>query len=260
MTAGTLSRHWAALAGRAIRRTARQPAAWLPGVLVPLAVAAVFTADYGRVAALLGFPASASYLRYVLPAAVLTGAVYAGIVAGTEATADVENGFIDRLLAAPAWRAAILAGPLTVTALQAIAQGAAFLLIFAAFGAGLHASAGGVLALLGGAALFAVAVGAAAIALGLMTGDSEVMQSLFGVLFIALFVSSAFFPPADMHGWFRAAAQHSPVTWLADGMRGQLLGGGDGHGAVTSLATAAVLCAAAVLLAARALHARARAA
>jgi ABC-type multidrug transport system permease subunit len=260
MTASTLPRQSAALAGRALRRTARQPAAWLPGLLVPLTIAAVFTADYGRAATLIGFPASASYLRYVLPATVLTGAVYAGIVAGTEATTDVENGFIDRLATAPARRAAILAGPLTVTAIQAVLQSCVFIAIFAAFGADLHGSPAGLLELLAGAALFAMAVGAAAIALGLMTGDSEVMQSLFGVLFIGLFVSSAFFPPGDMHGWFRAAAAHDPITWLADGMRGQVLGGPGATGAGTSLATAGVLCAAAILLAARALRARVRAA
>jgi ABC-2 type transport system permease protein len=272
MTAGTRPRRVAArlggrpgdvavLAKRAGRRTVRQPAAWLPGILVPLVVAAVFTADYGRVAAMAGFPASASYLQYVLPATLLVGSVYAGIVAGTEATADVENRFICRLLLTPAWRPAIVTGVLSVAAVQAAVQSCAMLAIFAAFGAGIRGGAAGALAVVAAAVLFAVAVGGAAVALGLRTGDSEVMQSLFGLLLILLFVSSAFFPPADMHGWFRAVAEHSPLTTMADGMRAEVVSRHAGARApAEAVAAAALLCAAAALLALGALRARGRSA
>ena len=247
-----------ALARRAAIRTVRQPSAWLPGVLVPLLVAAVFTGDYAKVATAIGFPASASYLRYVLPAALLAGAVYAGIVAGTEATIDVENGFISRLLLATAWRPAILIGPLAVAAAQAILQSCLLLAVFALFGAGIGGGAAGVAAIIAVTTLFAVAVAGVAISLGLRTGDSEVMQSLFGVLFILLFISSAFFPPADMHGWFRAAARHSPLTTMADGMRVSALRHQGGHGPALALGVAAICCVVGVLLAISALRARNR--
>jgi ABC-2 type transport system permease protein len=245
-----------ALSRRAVVRMARQPSAWLPGLLVPLLVAAVFTGDYSKVATAIGFPASASYLHYVLPAALLAGAVYVGIVAGTEATLDVENGFISRLLLATAWRPAIVVGPLGVAALQAILQSCVILAVFAAFGAGIHGGVAGGVVLLVATALFAVAVSGVAIALGLWTGDSEVMQSLFGVLFILLFISSAFFPPADMNGWFRAAATHDPITMLADGMRDPVLGHRGGHGPALALAVAAICCVVGVLLALSALRSR----
>jgi ABC-2 type transport system permease protein len=245
-----------ALAWRAARRTTRQPAAWLPGVLVPLVIAAVFTADFGRAAGAIGFPAGASYLGYALPATVLVGAVYSGIVAGTQATTDVENGFVNRLLLAPGRRMAIVGGPLIVAALQAAVQSGVFLAIFAAFGVTVGGGVAGALAILAVAALFAVAVGATAIALGLLTGDSEVMQSLFGLLFILLFISSAFFPPGAMSGWFRAAAAHSPLTSLADGMRAQVFGGTDWRGTAAALGVSALLAAGGTLLARHALRTR----
>lgn len=260
---GALAASWAevvALARRALLRTARQPSAWLPGIVVPLLVAAVFTGNYSRVTAAIGFPASASYLQYVLPAALLAGAVYAGIVAGTEATADVENGFISRLLLATTWRPAILVGPLTVAALQAIVQSCVLLAVFALFGAGIHGGVAGGAVILVTTALFAIAIAAVAIALGLRTGDSEVMQSLFGVLFIGLFISSAFFPPADMHGWFRAAARHSPLTTLADGMRNPVVGHLTGRGPADAVGVAAICCVVAILLALGALRGRSKAA
>jgi len=249
----------AALSRRAVIRIARQPSAWLPGLLVPLLMTAVFTGDYGKVAAAIGFPASASYLHYVLPAALLAGAVYVGIVTGTEATLDVENGFISRLLLATIWRPAILVGPLAVAALQAIAQSCVLLAVFAAFGAGIHGGLSGCVVILLATALFTVAIAGAAIALGLWTGDSEVMQGLFGVLFILLFLSSAFFPPTDMSGWFRAGATHSPVTMLVDGMRDPVLGLRGGHGPAEALLVAVACCAVGIVLALTALRGRDRA-
>lgn len=245
-----------ALGGRALLRTARQPSAWLPGVIVPLLVAAVFAGDYGKVAVAIGFPSGASYLTYVVPGALLVGAIYAGIVAGTEATIDVENGFISRLLLATRWRPAILVGPLMVAALQAILQGILLLAVFALFGAGLHAGVAGGAVILVVTALFAIAVAAVAIALGLATADNEVMQSLFGVLFLGLFISSAFFPPADMHGWFSAAARHSPLTTLADGMRVPVVGHLSGRGPADAVGVAAICCVVGVLLALSALRGR----
>lgn len=249
-----------ALAGRALLRTVRQPSAWLPGVIVPLLVAAVFTGDYSKVAVAIGFPSGASYLTYVLPAALLVGAVYAGIVAGTEATIDVESGFISRLLLATRWRPAILTGPLLVAALQAVLQGCLLFVVFALSGVSVSAGVAGGAMILAVTALFAIAVAAVAIALGLATADSEVMQSLFGVLFLGLFLSSAFFPPADMDGWFRAAARHSPLTTLADGMRDPVVGHLSGAGPVDAVGVAAICCVVGVALALSALRGRGKAA
>ena len=205
-----------ALVRRSLVALVRQPAAWLPGVALPLVIAAVFTANYHSAASLAGFPAQLSYLRYVLPAVVMIGSLYAGIAAGSFVTDDLASGFQRRLLLTPVPRALIVAGPLVAAAVQAVAQGGLFLVVFRLSGGGWPAD--GPLLLAGGA-LLAVAVAGLAIAVGLRTGDNEVMQSTFGVLLIAMFASSSFFPPALMHGWFAAVATRSPLTWLADGLR-----------------------------------------
>jgi ABC-2 type transport system permease protein len=206
----------AALVRRSLVALVRQPAAWLPGVVLPLLIAAVFTANYHSAAALAGFPSHLSYLRYVLPAAVLVGALYAGIAAGTSITDDLASGFQRRLLLTPMPRVLVAAGPVSAAAVQTLMQSCLFLVAFRLAGAGWPAS---VPLLLAGATLFAVAIAGLAIAIGLRTRDNEVMQSTFGVLLIAMFVSSAFFPSGLMNGWFSAAAKRSPLTWLADGMR-----------------------------------------
>jgi ABC-2 type transport system permease protein len=204
------------LVRRSLAALLRQPAAWLPGVALPLIMVAVFAANYDRVAPLVGFPSHLSYLGYVLPAAVLIGGLYAGIAAGTSVTSDLISGFHRRLLLTQVPRLFIVSGPLAAAAVQAVLQSLLFVVLFRLAGAGWPPD---VPLLLVAAALFAVGIAGLAIAIGLRTGDNEVMQSTFGVLLLAMFVSSAFFPPDLMGGWFAAAASHSPLTWLADGIR-----------------------------------------
>jgi ABC-2 type transport system permease protein len=206
----------AALVHRSLVALVRQPAAWLPGAALPLVFAAVFTANYHRVAPLVGFPAHLSYLGYVLPAAVLIGGLYAGIAAGTSVTSELVSGFQRRLLLTRVPRVFVVAGPLAAAAVQSLVQSCLFLVVFRLAGA---ASPPDVPLLLAAAALFAIGIAGLAIAIGLRTRDNEVMQSTFGLLLIAMFVSSAFFPPNLMRGWFAAAASHSPLTWIADGIR-----------------------------------------
>jgi ABC-2 type transport system permease protein len=205
-----------ALVRRSLVALIRQPAAWIPGTALPLVIAAVFTANYHRVAPLAGFPAHLSYLGYVLPAAVLIGGLYAGIAAGTSVTSELVSGFQRRLLLTRVPRLFVVAGPLAAAAVQSLVQGCLFLVVFRLAGAGWPPD---VPLLLAAAALFAIGIAGLAIAIGLRTRDNEVMQSTFGLLLIAMFFSSAFFPPSLMRGWFAAAATGSPLTWLADGIR-----------------------------------------
>ncbi|MEO3786722.1 ABC transporter permease [Actinocorallia sp. B10E7] len=205
----------ALLVRRSVAGMARQPGAWLPGLLFPLLIAAVFTANYGRAGVLLGLPEGASYLSFILPAAVIVGGLYAGVAAGTAVTSDLTGGFLSRMALTPMPRAMILVGPLAAAALQGLLQGSLFVLVFGALGA----ETNGAEAVVCTAPLLAVAMAGLTIALGLKAGTGEIMISLFGLLFLCLFVSSAFFPAGYMQGWFGAVAQYSPFTWLADGLR-----------------------------------------
>ena len=178
----------AALVRRSLVALVRQPAAWLPGVALPLVIAAVFTANYHRVAPLVGFPAHLSYLGYVLPAAVLIGGLYAGIAAGTSVTDELVSGFQRRLLLTRVPRVLIVAGPLAAAAVRSLVQSCLFLVVFRLAGAAWPPN---VPLLLVAATLFAVGIAGLATAIGLRTGDNEVTQSTFGLLLIGMFVSSA---------------------------------------------------------------------
>ena len=39
------------------------------------------------------------------------------------------------------------------------------------------------------------------------------------MIFVTIFMSSAFFPTSLMSGWFRGVAQNNPITWIVDPLR-----------------------------------------
>jgi hypothetical protein len=63
-----------------------------------------------------------------------------------------------------------------------------------------------------------------------------------------------------MDGWYRAAAAHSPLTTLVDGMRGPVVGPLGGRGPAEAVGVAAICCAVGVALALAALRGRGKAA
>jgi ABC-2 type transport system permease protein len=233
----------ALIARRSLVALARQPAAWAPGAALPLLMAAIFAANYHSATRLGLFPGHTSYLAFIRPGIALTGALWAGIAAGVAVTDDLASGFQRRLHLTQASLALVLAGPVIAAAVQSLVQAGLFLVIFWLTGAGWPAS---VTLYFVAPALFAIAIAGLAISIGGATGDNEVMQSTFGVLLIGMLMSSAFFPPGLMRGWFAAAAAHSPLTWLADGIR-------DAH-PVAALATPLLLAAVTLTLALLALR------
>ena len=62
-------------------------------------------------------------------------------------------------------------------------------------------------------------VGSFLIAIALRTGSQEVVNSLFPIIFVFIFISSAFFPVELMDGWYGQIAEWNPLTWIIDWTR-----------------------------------------
>jgi ABC-2 type transport system permease protein len=139
------------------------------------------------------------------------------------------------------------------------AQVVLFVVIFLAFGAHVRGGVPGILVLLSTAMLLALAIGGLAAAAGLRTGSAEAVQNAFPLVFITIFISSAFFPTQRMAGWYRTVAQHNPITWMIDGMRYQIVVGFDAKEAFKAIAVAGVLALVALMLASSQLRRRLRA-
>jgi ABC-2 type transport system permease protein len=247
-----------ALGRRSVLATARQPAAWVPGVLFPLLIAAVNAASLNRTIDLPGFPPVDSFLQFLLPATVIQGVLFGGIVGGADVALDIQNGFFDRLLSSPVARPAILLGRLGGAVVLGAVQAVFFLTVFVIFGATIEGGLAAVAVIVVVAMILALAVGGFAAAVGLRTGSQEAVQNFFPLVFVMLFISSAFFPTTLMNGWFRWVAERNPLTWLINSVRDLVIYGFDASDALRAVGIAAVLATITVAMAAGQLRRRVR--
>jgi ABC-2 type transport system permease protein len=219
-------------------------------------IAAVNSAALGRTTSLPGFPEVDSFLQFLLPATLIQGVLFGGIVAGSDMALDVQDGFFERLVASPVSRVSILLGRLAGAAALGVAQAVFFVAVFMLFGAHVDGGLPAVLVLIVLAVLLATAVGAWAAGIGLRTGSQEAVQNSFPLVFILLFMSSAFFPTSLMKGWYEDVAENNPLTWMIDGARELVIDGFSWSAAAQTLAVAAVLLVLTVSFSTRALQRR----
>ncbi len=247
------------LARRSILGLFRQPSVFLPGLAFPMIIAAVNSAALSKAIHLPGFPPVHSFLDFVMAATIVQGVLFGGVVGGSDLALDIENGFFDRLVATPVARPAILIGRLAGSAVMGAVQALVFATIFILFGAHVQGGVVALLILMGVAVVLAIGMGGLAAAVGLRTGSAEAVQNTFPLVFIVMFISSAFFPPNLMKGWYRAAASHNPISFMIDGMRHQVIVGVDAGQAAKAFGVAGLIAVCSITLATRQLQHRLRA-
>ncbi len=207
------------LSRRSIRTSFRNMAAFIPGLVFPLMLAAVYSAQFSRALALPGFPKVDSFLDFIVPASILQSVSFGATAAGAELALDIEGGFFDRLVSSPVARVTILIGRLAGSAVEALVKSIIVLIVFFVFGARVDGGVGAVIVLLVASVLLALAIGAVGLLLAIRTGSQEAVNATFPLVFVTLFVSSAFFPTELMTGWYQAVAQNNPITWIIDPLR-----------------------------------------
>lgn len=245
-----------ALARRSVLATLRQPPVWFPAILFPLLLAAVNASAFNRATGLPGFPEVDSFLDFLLPASMIQGVMFGAVAGGSDIALDIEDGFFERLLAAPIWRPSILIGRLAGGAVLGAIQAVLFIAVFSVFGARIHAGAAGFVVLVLLSMVMAIAIGGVTAAVGVRTGSQETVQNSFPLIFILLFLSSAFFPTELMEGWYQTMAQYNPITWVIDAARHLVIVGWSWREAGIALGVAGALAVLSVSMAAHQLRVR----
>jgi len=251
-----------ALSRRSVVTIWRQPQTWVPSLLFPLLFAALNTAALGRVPAQLAlqglhpFGPNDSFLDYLFVGTLTQGVLFGSLSGGSELAQDIESGFLDRLVTTPVSRVSILIGRLAGSAALGFTQAVFFMCVFLAFGARIAGGLAGAAVLAAAAALLSLAIGSLACAMAIKTGSVEAVQGAFPLLFISLFVSSAFFPTALMKGWYKSVASHNPLTGMINGMRHQVLLGFDFSEAAAAVLIPGAVAAGAIGLCLLALRSR----
>jgi ABC-2 type transport system permease protein len=210
---------------RAVLALVRQPALVIPSMIFPLFFAALGTSSFSRATSLPGFPQVDSFLDFALAGAVVQGVLFGSVTSAAALATDIENGFFDRLLASPTSRVSILVGRLAGAMAYGAFQTLFFVLVLLPFGLRVESGAVGVLVMIIGGTLTALAVGGLMSAMAIRTGSAEAVQGSFPLLFILLFFSSAFFPRETMDGVYATLADVNPVSYLIEGFRDLVIDG-----------------------------------
>ena len=139
---GKLVRHSAYLTARALRTLARQPAYASMTVVQPVVWLLLFGQLFKSVIHVPGFTTAAgNYLEFITPGVIVMTALFSSGWAGTVYIEDMNRGVMDRLLASPVRRGAMMIGTLAYQSLTTILQ---TLIVFGiAFLAGARFAGGG---------------------------------------------------------------------------------------------------------------------
>jgi ABC-2 type transport system permease protein len=218
-SASTSATQTLAMSRRSILALIRQPAIVVPSLVFPLFFAALGTSSFSRAVNIPGFPKVDSFLDFALAGSIVQGVLFGSTVGATALATDIENGFFDRMLTTPSSRVGILIGRLAGAMAYGGFQSVFFIAVLWPFGLVIKSGPVGVVAMIVGGLLTALAFGALMSAMAIKTGSSEAVQGAFPLLFILLFFSSTFFPRQTMHGAYAAIARFNPLSYLAEGFR-----------------------------------------
>ena len=214
-----------ALARRSLSQTFRYPRYLAPLVVFPSLFLAVNVGGAGRATDLPGFPDVHGFLDFELAAAMLQATMLTGVSSGMALGLDIERGFIDRLIAAPIGRSVVVTGRLAANAALGVFIGAWFLTIGLVFGAQIQGGALGVLQVMILLALSALSFGGLGAALALRAGNAGLVQGTFPLVFVVLFLSTAFFPRDLMQEPAATIAGWNPLSLIANGLREPIIEG-----------------------------------
>ncbi len=209
----------AALGARSVKQTFRRPQLMAPIVVFPTLLLAIQVGGAGRGVDLHGFPPVDGFLDFILAGAMIQSTLLAGNSGGIALAVDIEMGFTDRLLAAPISRFAIVLGRLAGTAALGALAAIWFIAIGLVFGARIDEGVPGALMMIAFVVLSAIAFGGLGAAVALRTGRASVVQGLFPLVFVILFLSSAFFPANLMLEPAATVARYNPLSFIVEGIR-----------------------------------------
>jgi ABC-2 type transport system permease protein len=211
------------IAGRSLKLIPRLPSTFVPSLLMPLFLTISFAGAFSGLVLIPGFPADKT-IDWFVPMTTLQGAAFAGVTTGLGVARDLENGFYDRLLASPAARAALLAGPLLAAFLRALIPFTLLVVAAVVGGANFHGGVATIAALAVASLGLAVVAGAWAVGLALRFKTTQAAPLMQTGMFLAIFLSTAQMPLELLSGWLHDVARLNPMTNVLSLARAGFLG------------------------------------
>lgn len=247
-----------ALSWRAVKQTIRRPQLAAPLIIFPTALLAIQTGGAGGAVNLPEFPEVNGFLDFMLAGAMVQSVLLAGNSGAIALAIDIESGFTDRLFAAPISRFAIVLGRLAGTAVLGAFVGAWFILLGLVFGAEIKEGVLGAIWCVLMVSVSALAFGAIGASIALRTSSPSVVQGFFPLLFVILFLSTAFFPANLMLEPAASVAEYNPLSFIVEGLREPIVSAWDGTDELKALASVFAIGVIGLLMCSAALRGRIR--
>jgi ABC-2 type transport system permease protein len=222
--AGYLS-HVMAMVGSEMRKLRHEPSALLLRAVQPVLWLVVFGNVLARVRGL--DTGGLDYVAFLAPGVLAQSVLFIAIFYGIAAIWERDLGIVDKYLASPAARSALVIGKAISGAVRGLSQVVVVYAVAAVMGVGLQWRPDRVLGV-----LFFVALGSACFAtfslvIATLVRTRERFMGIGQLITMPFFfASSAVYPLSLMPGWLRAIARVNPLTYLVDALRGLMVVGG----------------------------------
>ena len=196
---------------------------------------------------------SGSYLEFLTPGVIVMTALFSSAWAGTVYIEDMNRGVMDRLLASPVRRGAMMVGTLAHQALTTVIQSLVVFAIAALCGARFDNATLGVPMTLLAASLLSIVFAALSNAVALLVRQQEALIGVSQLLSLPLsFLSGAIMDIGLAAGWVAAVARWNPVDWATVVARDSLAANPDWGAIAPRLVGLALLAVAMAAIATRA--------
>jgi ABC-2 type transport system permease protein len=221
----TTLRHTWFMTMRQARNLMREPI-WIVLLLVQPMVWLVLYGQLFRNVTKLGGFGTASYITFLAPAIVVMNAFFGATWSGMSMINDLDHKVVERFLAAPASRFAIVLSQIVRSALTAAIQALVILLVALALGVRVHTGVLGWLVIILAAILVNSAFAGISQAIALLTRREATMIAVANFIGLPLlFLSTTMIARAQMPGWMQFAARFNPVDWGVKAAREVVLPG-----------------------------------
>ena len=132
---------------------------------------------------------------------------------------DIDIGYLDKLMAAPIRRTALVWGRLAADLVRGAAVSILVLAVGVAFGARVRSGVPGVILLVLLSALWGVAYAGIAISIALKSKNVQTTNASFLIFFPLLFLTPNFVPFSLLSPPLRVVARVNPVSYVIQGLR-----------------------------------------
>lgn len=201
----------------------RTPEGIIPSIVIGVFFLVIYEASLGGASNFLPGLNGKSYLGFVLPFSVISGALSGSGVAGQSIVRDIEQGYFDKLMLTPFSRWALLLGPMMAGAVLLVVQTIIITLVAIVMGLRPETGIAGVAALIGYALLLGAAFSGFTVGVALYTGSAAATQGASFMFFPLSFLTATFVPLSLLQGWIKVAATYNPITYILEATRALML-------------------------------------